>query len=228
MIEENLTEIRGKISLAAARAGRKADDVRILAAAKGQSREKVELAVAAGIRIIGHNYVQEAAKDVSGIQCPGLEFHMIGHLQKNKAAKASDLFHVIQTVDDVKLAEILQRRAESLKRTIGVMIQVNLAHEIQKSGINSDEVADVALAIRSLPNLRLLGLMTMPPFFDDPEAARPYFAQLRGLRDRLMASAVLAADMTELSMGMTGDYEVAVEEGATIVRIGTALFGPRD
>lgn len=227
MIAENLVHIRERIAAAAARAGRRPEEIRIVAAAKGQGAGKIEEALGAGIRIIGHNYLQEAEREKPDVDDGGVEFHMIGHLQRNKAGKAVTLFDVVQTVDDEHLAEDLHRRAASAGRVIGVMIQVSLAGETQKSGIGEAEVARLVEHIRGLACLKLLGLMTMPPFFDQPERARPYFAQLRQLRDRLMASGTLASDMHELSMGMTGDFEVAVEEGATLVRIGTALFGPR-
>jgi pyridoxal phosphate enzyme (YggS family) len=227
MIADRLNEIQEKIAEAAHRVGRSKDEIRIVSAAKGQGREKIEEAVDAGIRIIGHNYLQEAAREVPTNLPTGIEFHMIGHLQRNKAGKAVELFDVVQTVDDERLAVALDRRAAGLGRTMGVMIQVNLSGEPQKSGIGSEEVGPLADSIRNLSSLSLLGLMTMPPFFDQPERARPYFAELRNLRDKLLASGTLAREMTELSMGMTGDFEVAVEEGATLVRIGTALFGHR-
>ena len=154
-------------------------------------------------------------------------FHMIGHLQTNKAGPAVELFDVIETLDDEKLALALNRRAAAVGKTIGVMLQVSLAGEAQKSGAQEALLIPLIEAVRSQPNIRLLGLMTMPPFFDQPDKARPYFARLRGLRGRLTDSGLLTPDMQELSMGMTGDFQVAVEEGATIVRIGTALFGPR-
>lgn len=227
MIADNLAEIRERIGVSASRSGRSVDEIRIVAAAKGQGRNRIEEAVGAGICLIGHNYVQEAATEALPTAVKGVEFHMIGHLQKNKAGKAVELFDVVQTVDDGRVAEALDRRCQVLGKTIGVMIQVNLAKEPQKSGIGAEEVEELAEAIRNLPRLRLLGLMTMPPFFDDPDRAGPYFAALRNLRDGLLASGVLSPEMTELSMGMTGDFEAAVEEGATLVRIGTALFGPR-
>jgi PLP dependent protein len=227
MISENLALINRKIAEAATRAGRKPEEVRIVAAAKGQGCEKIEEALAAGIKIIGHNYLQEANKELPGKVTPDLEFHMIGHLQKNKAGKAVELFNVVQTLDDVKLAEAMNRRAEAANRMMGVMIQLNLAGEEQKSGISENEVEKLVVAIRDLPSLKLLGMMTMPPFFDDPDRARPYFGRLRELRERLMGSGILTPEMRELSMGMSGDFEVAVEEGATLVRIGTVLFGPR-
>ncbi len=227
MIAENLAAIRKRIEDAAARAGRNPDRVRIVAAAKTQSDEKIREAVAAGIGIIGHNYVQEAARHLSSPGIGPVQMHMIGHLQTNKAGKAVELFQVIETVDSVRLANALQRRAHEAERTLGVLIQVNLAEEPQKSGITEQETEELAEAIRNLSSLRLLGLMTMPPFFDDPDRARPYFTRLHELQQRLMAKGILAPEMNELSMGMTGDFEVAVEEGATLVRIGTALFGPR-
>ena len=227
MISENLTLIRNKIATAAARAGRNPKEVRIVAAAKGQGRAKIEEAWAAGIKIIGHNYLQEAYTELPEMIPTDVEFHMIGHLQKNKAGKAVELFNVIETVDDLKLAETLNHRAETLNRSLGVMIQVNLSGEPQKSGISENEVEKFVGGILGLSFLNLLGFMTMPPFFDDPDRARPYFAGLRKLRERLMSSGMLSPEMNELSMGMSGDFEVAVEEGATLVRIGTTLFGPR-
>ncbi len=227
MISENLRIIEEKIRRAAAKADRDREEVRIVAAAKGQSVEKVKEAIAAGIRIIGHNYLQEAAENRDAVTLSDVQFHMIGHLQRNKANKAVDIFHVIETVDDDRLASALNRRCEAEGKIVGVMIQVNLSGEPQKSGISEDKVESLAEFIRALSSIRLTGLMTMPPFFDDPDAARPYFARLREVRDKLKSCGALTAEMNDLSMGMTGDYEVAVEEGATLVRIGTALFGPR-
>lgn len=227
MISDNLANIRDRIADAAARSGRDPERVRIVAAAKGQSREKIEAAINAGVRMIGHNYVQEAIAAEPSIHLPGLEMHFIGHLQRNKAGKAVELFHVIQTVDNEKLAVDLDRRAATIGREVGVMIQVSLAGESQKSGMIPEGLEALLEGVRKLDALRLMGLMTMPPFFDEPERARPFFAQLRELRDRLISRELLEPHMNELSMGMTGDFEVAVEEGATMVRIGTALFGPR-
>lgn len=227
MIARNLAAIRRTIAQAALRVGRAEGEIRIVAAAKSQGRKKIEEALASGLRIVGHNYLQEGQAEAPSPIPEGVKFHMIGHLQRNKAGKAVEIFDVIETVDDLRLAEALNRRAEAVGKVMGVMIQVNLAAEPQKSGISKDEVARLAESIRSLPFLTILGLMTVPPFFDDPDRARPYFAELRNLRDKLIAAGVLLPEMRELSMGMTGDYEAAVEEGATLVRIGTALFGPR-
>ena len=227
MIADNFARILERIHDAAIRAGRAPHDVRVVAAAKGQGREKIQQAIQAGIRIIGHNYFQEAVEEAAPEVLSDVETHMIGHLQKNKAGKAVELFDVIQTLDDSKLALILDRRAETAGRVIKVMIQVNLAREPQKSGVAEENLEKLISEIRKLPSLRLIGMMTMPPFFDDPDRARPFFARLRELQEKLIAEGIPAQEMKELSMGMTGDFEAAVEEGATLVRIGTALFGPR-
>ncbi len=227
MIGDNLRAIKARIREAARRVHREPDEIRIVAAAKGQGKAKIVEAIREGITIIGHNYVQEALSEKPETAGAQAAYHMIGHLQKNKAGKAVGLFDVIETVDDQDLAAVLDRRAREINRLIGVMIQVNVGEEPQKSGTSPEGAEGLASAIREMPNLRLMGLMTMPPFFDQPERARPFFSALRELRDRLMQCGVLTSDMAELSMGMTGDFEVAVEEGATLVRIGTALFGPR-
>jgi hypothetical protein len=227
MIADNLRQLKERISRAAHRAGRDPSEIRIVGAAKSQSAEKIREAAEAGLSIIGQNYVQEAEKIAQDLNDLPLQAHMIGPLQKNKVGKAIALFDVIETIDNEKLAETVSRRAEAIGRSMGVMIQVNLSGEPQKSGLPREEVQALAETIRRLPALQLMGLMTMPPFFDDPDRARPYFAQLRELRDELIDAEVLRPDMKELSMGMTGDFEPAVEEGATLVRIGTALFGPR-
>ncbi|MFH0825363.1 MAG: YggS family pyridoxal phosphate-dependent enzyme [Pseudomonadota bacterium] len=227
MIAENLAGIRRRVRDAALRSGRDPESIKIVAAAKGQEISKVREAVASGIGIIGDNYVREAQERKGLLSAPDVELHMIGHLQRNKAGKAVELFNVVQTVDDVRLAEDLSRRAGAVGRTLGAMIQVNIGAEPQKSGIAAAETTGLVESVRSLPHIRLLGLMTMPPFFDDPEAARPFFAGLREIRDRLISTGTLTSDMNQLSMGMTGEFEAAIEEGATLVRIGTALFGPR-
>jgi pyridoxal phosphate enzyme (YggS family) len=227
MIAENIAAIQARIQEAALRANRNPEQVQIVAAAKTQSIEKVREGINAGIHIIGHNYVQEAESQALIKEETHVEFHMIGHLQKNKAGKAVTLFDLVETVDNEKLASALDRRAGAEGRVIGVMIQVSLAGETQKSGLERVGIEQLIQAIRGMPHLKLRGLMTMPPFFDQPERARPYFAQLRELRDQLIDSGSLTPEMSELSMGMTGDFEVAVEEGSTLVRIGTALFGPR-
>jgi PLP dependent protein len=227
MVRENLKGINQRIGEAAAKVGRNPEEVRIVAAVKSQGKQRIEEAIQAGITIIGHNYVQEAISEMPEGIHQGVEFHMIGHLQKNKANKAAAVFHVIQTLDDSESAVVLDRKAQEIGRLVGVMIQVNLGEEPQKSGARRQDIEGLIELCRSLPTLRLKGLMTMPPFFDDPEKSRPFFGALRELRDELMTRGLLTPDMNELSMGMTGDFEAAVEEGATLLRIGTALFGPR-
>jgi PLP dependent protein len=227
LISKNLDELRHKIVIAAAKVGRDSGSVRIVAAAKTQSRETAEEAIRLGIPIIGHNYVQEAIREYPSAACGSFEYHMIGHLQRNKARKAAEIFDVIQTIDDLETVQALNHGAEELGKILGVMIQINLSGEPQKSGIPEAETASMIGLVQSLQNLRLLGLMTMPPFFDNPDAARPFFRGLRELRDDLISRGVLNPLSKELSMGMTGDFEVAIEEGSTLIRIGTALFGPR-
>lgn len=213
--------------MAALHVGRDPQSIRVVAAAKTQNSAIVEGAVRAGVTIIGHNYVQEAIKERPRPECGLFEYHMIGHLQRNKARKAVEIFDVIQTLDDSPTAVALDHAAHELGRRPGVLVQINLANEPQKSGVPEMEASALIQIVESLRNLKLLGLMTMPPFFDDPDAAKPFFRRLRELRDDFISRGAMSGSATELSMGMTGDFEVAVEEGATLVRIGTALFGPR-
>jgi hypothetical protein len=198
-----------------------------VAAGKTQTASSIIEAINSGVRIIGHNYVQEAISENVEDRPGDCEVHMIGHLQKNKVNKAIRIFDVIETLDNTGLAEALHKSAEREGKRMGVLIQVNLAEEPQKSGIHVNDLEDLINKVRELERLNLLGLMTMPPFFDEPQRTRPIFSRLRELRDALMGRGVLSNEMKELSMGMTGDFEVAIEEGATLVRIGTALFGPR-
>ncbi|MGO8878240.1 MAG: YggS family pyridoxal phosphate-dependent enzyme [Desulfomonilaceae bacterium] len=227
LIKENFDSLVQRIAVAALHVGRDPQSIRIVAAAKTQSSAIAEEAVRAGVTIIGHNYVQEAVRERPRPECGSFEYHMIGHLQRNKARKAVEIFDVIQTLDDAATAVALDHAAYELVRRPGVLVQINLASEPQKSGVPEMEALALIQSVESLNNLRLLGLMTMPPFFDDPDAARPFFRRLRELRDDFIARGAMSGSATELSMGMTGDFEVAVKEGATLVRIGTALFGPR-
>ena len=227
LIKETFDSLVQRIALAALHVGRDPQSIRIVAAAKTQSSAIAEEAVRAGVTIIGHNYVQEAIRERPRPECGSFEYHMIGHLQRNKARKAVEIFDVIQTLDDAATAVALDHAAHELVRRPGVLVQINLASEPQKSGVPEMEALALIQSVESLNNLRLLGLMTMPPFFDDPDAARPFFRRLRELRDDFIARGAMSGSATELSMGMTGDFEVAVKEGATLVRIGTALFGPR-
>lgn len=220
----------GRIASAAARAGRDAREVTLVAVTKTHPASLVREAFAAGLREFGENRVREAeekieefARDTSGVR-----WHLIGHLQANKARRAARLFHVIHSVDSAALAERLERLcAEDGRERLDVLVQVDLAQEATKGGAGVDELPDIAATLKACTRLRFKGLMTLPPFYEDAERVRPYFRRLRELRDELRASGAFADGAGELSMGMTHDFEVAIEEGATLVRVGTALFGER-
>jgi pyridoxal phosphate enzyme (YggS family) len=216
LLKERLDRVEARIAGAAARAGRKRSDITLLAVTKKFPAAVIEEAYQLGLREFGENYVQEFETKRSGLPAySDARFHLIGHLQSNKSKKAAEIFDVIQTVDTAKLA----RRLDEEGRPLDVMIEVKLSSEEAKAGADPDEVPALADAIRASAHLRLLGLMTMPPWSDDGEQSRPYFARLRELAER--------HHLPHLSMGMSHDLEAAIEEGATIVRIGTALFGPR-
>jgi pyridoxal phosphate enzyme (YggS family) len=226
-IADNYRSICNRIAQAARRASRDPADVHMVAAVKGQPAQRVNEAIAAGLRIIGHNYLQEAADKLPKYdRIPELTFHFIGRVQTNKASPIAELFNVVETIDSMRAADALNRNALRLGKILRCLIQVNIAREPQKAGAHEETVGALADAIASLQGLDLRGLMIMPPFFDEPEKARPYFARLKQIADSLRAQSVLP-DEFELSMGMSGDFEAAVEEGATMVRIGTALFGAR-
>jgi pyridoxal phosphate enzyme (YggS family) len=199
----------------------------LVAAVKSVPVDRILEAVEAGVEMLGENYVQEAQRLQERIEKP-VQWHMIGHLQSNKVKQAVRLFDVIETVDREKIIKELQRSAHLEGKRLDVLVQVDLAGEATKSGAKADQVLELIDAVKACENLRCVGLMTLPPVFDDPEGARPTFSELRRLRDRLQALVPSGVELKELSMGMSGDFEVAVEEGATLVRIGTALFGARN
>jgi hypothetical protein len=227
-----LEAVRARIARAAERAGRDPASVSLVGVSKRQPAERVAAAVHAGLRDVGESYVQEAAAkqprvhELLGATAPP-RWHLVGRLQRNKAGAALRLFDVIHSVDRSPLAEELSRRAVAAGRRIEVCLQVDLAGELQKGGAPPEAVADLLDLCAALPGLAVVGLMTVPPLQTDPEASRPYFACLRRLRDRLRERAS-GAGLRELSMGMSADLEPAVEEGATWVRVGTALFGARE
>ncbi len=226
-IRDNLALVLGRIAAAAQRCGRSPADIRLVAVAKTHPAEAVRAALEAGAAIIGENYIQEArAKFEALIHCPA-QWHFIGHLQSNKAKYAVRLFQLIHTVDSLGLGEELDRQAHKAGKVQEILIQVNISRETTKSGVSTAQAMALARDLAQLPNIKVKGLMTMPPYFDDPVRARPYFADLRHLRDDIRALAIPKIDMLELSMGMTGDFEAAIEEGATLVRVGTAIFGGR-
>jgi len=225
-IAGNLAEVRRRIEAAARRVGRDSGGVRLVAVSKTVALDHLKEAVVAGQRLFGENYLQEAREKITALGA-GLTWHLVGHLQTKKAKAAVELFHLIHAVDRLKLARALEDAAARQGKIQEILLQVKLAEEETKSGAAPEEVPGLLQEISRMPHLRVLGLMTMPPWFPDPEEARPYFRALRELRDRLQSQKIIAGPLNELSMGMTGDFEVAVEEGATLVRIGTAIFGQR-
>ncbi len=226
-ISENLSQVMARIAAAAQRGGRLPHSVQLVAVAKTHPPDAVRAAVEAGAKIIGENYIQEArAKFEALIHIPA-QWHFIGHLQSNKAKYAVRLFHLIHTVDSLALGAELDRHAGKAGKVQEVLIQVNVSGEATKSGVSAGQATTLARELAELPHIKVKGLMTMPPYFDDPERARPFFAALRRLREDIRAQAIPGVDMMELSMGMTGDFEAAIEEGATLVRVGTAIFGGR-
>lgn len=222
-IKENYLRVSERIEKAALRAGRGAEEVKLVAVSKTVEPSRIIEAVEAGVSIFGENYVQEAQKKIEEIG-HRVAWHFIGHLQTNKAKYAVRLFDMIHSLDNLSLAEELNRRAEREGRRVKVMIEVNLSGETTKFGIEEEKTFDLARKVLLLRNLSLIGLMTMPPYFDDPEKSRPYYIQLRGLKEKMGREGI---PLQELSMGMSNDFEVAIEEGATFVRVGTAIFGAR-
>jgi PLP dependent protein len=229
MLRENLERIEAQIAVACREAGRPRAEVALMAVSKVHPVSAILAAEALGIRLFGENRVQEfQEKSVQLGSTTGAEFHLIGHLQSNKAARAAELFSSIDTLDSLSLAERLNQATTRLGRRLAVMIEIKLSHEPSKAGIPPDS-AELPLLLEHLPGLtglELRGLMTVPPYLNDLTAVRPYFAQLRKLRDRLAAEHPRLS-FAELSMGMSHDFSVAIAEGATLVRIGTALFGAR-
>ena len=220
-ISENLALIQSRIALAATRTGRTADEVKLVAVSKTHPPDVLREAISAGIRTFGENKVQEGETKILELGRDAAEWHLIGHLQSNKARKAVQLFDVIHSVDSVDIATRLERICgEEGREKLSVLIQVDLAGEETKSGIPESDLPDVVDFLQGCEHLSFDGLMVLPPFFEDPEATRPFFRRLRKLRDEIIPGG-------QLSMGMSHDFEVAIEEGATIVRVGTAIFGER-
>ena len=227
-LRQRLGRVREQITEAAVRANRRPDDVKLVAVSKTYPAETIQQAIAGGVTDLGENRVQEAEAKIPLVGRKAARWHLIGHLQSNKARRAVELFDVIHSLDSVALARRLDRVcAEVNREVLPVLIQVDLGQEATKSGVPKAEIPDIIEAITQSQILRLTGLMTLPPYFEDPEQARPFFRRLRELRDELRAQGAFGDQTGELSMGMTHDYRVAIEEGATIVRIGTAIFGTR-
>jgi pyridoxal phosphate enzyme (YggS family) len=229
-IAANISSVRDRIALAARAAGRNAGDIALMAVSKTQPAERIREAYNAGQRLFGENRVQDFATKAAALQdLRAGEWHMIGHLQTNKAAKSAELFRAVDSIDSLKLAERLNAAASTLSRKLDVLIEINVGGEAEKSGVALDSPAlqELLIAAPRLEALVFRGLMTVPPFTDDPEGARPYFRKLRELRDTIAAGKLPAISMDQLSMGMSHDFEVAIEEGSTCVRVGTAIFGER-
>ncbi len=229
-IAENVEEIREHIAAAARRAGRRADDVVLMGVSKTFPAEAILEAHAAGIRVFGENRVQEFADKSALLKgLPNAEWHLIGHLQSNKANRATELFHAIDSVDSLKLAERLNTAAAAHGRKLRVLIEINIGGEEAKAGLHPDapEFNQILQAAPRLDYLEIEGFMTVPPFAENPEEARPYFRKLRELRDATAARRLPNVNMNVLSMGMSHDFEIAIEEGSTCVRVGTAIFGQR-
>lgn len=226
-VAANTRTVLARIQEAAVKCGRDPATIKLLAASKSQSAEKIRAAIAAGVRLFGENYVQEA-KDKREAVKDGVEWHMIGHLQRNKVKAALDLFDLIESLDSAALAKELDKEGKKRGRKVAVFVEVNLAGEESKTGIDKDRLVPLLEEVGKLSHLSVEGLMAVPPFRENPEAVRPYFRALRELQSELSGLKIPNVELKELSMGMTHDYPVAIEEGATIVRIGTALFGPRE
>jgi len=229
-ISANISSVQERITAAARRAGRNLDDVILMAVSKTQPPERIYEAYGAGLRTFGENRVQEFAGKAQALRdLNAAEWHMIGHLQTNKAAMTAELFRAVDSVDSLKLAEKLDAAARALGKRLEVLIEINVGGESAKSGVAPalPALEKFMIAAPRLEALVFRGLMTVPPFTDDPEAARPYFRKLRALRDAIAARKFPSVAMDELSMGMSHDFEVAIAEGSTCVRVGTAIFGQR-
>jgi len=227
-LDERIEGVRQRIRAAARRANRAAEEITLVAVSKTHPVESINAAITSGLVDFGENRVQEAEQKIPLVRPAAVKWHLIGHLQSNKARRAVELFDVIHSLDSAALALRLNRICEELNREfLPVLIQVDLGEEATKSGVGEEKVAEVVSAVQESTRLRLEGLMTLPPFFDEAERVRPYFRRLRELRDELQAQGAFADDRGDLSMGMTHDFEIAIEEGATLVRVGTAIFGER-
>jgi PLP dependent protein len=229
-IAENIATIRERIDRAAARAGRNANEIALMAVCKTKPVEAIREAYEAGHRLFGENRVQEFAGKAPRLKdLTDARFHLIGHLQSNKAKPAAELFAAIDSVDSLKLADRLNVAADSLGKTLDILIEINVGGEEAKSGIaaGAPELDEILEHAGDWKNLRVRGLMTVPPFTENPEGARPFFRQLRELRDSIARKNLPGVAMDQLSIGMSHDFEVAIEEGSTCVRVGTAIFGER-
>jgi len=226
-IQTRVERIKERIREAALACGRSPDAVRLVAVSKTKTAALMEEGILAGITDLGENYIQEARQKIQVLSSHPVTWHFIGHLQSNKAKYAVELFDLIHTLDSAKLARELNKCAAARGLIQKVLIQVNIGQEATKSGVRPEETIKLAAAVAALENLSLRGLMTLPPVFNAPAEARPFFAAVRRLAEEIDRRELPGVSMAELSMGMTGDFEAAIAEGATLVRIGTAIFGER-
>lgn len=230
MLSERISSVFKKITHAALRTGRNPEEIKLIAVTKSQSIDKIKEASQLGLRIFGENRVQEAKIKIEALKefiaqwKMNIEWHMIGHLQSNKAKEAVRLFEIIHSVDSEKLAVIINKEAEKINKIQRILIQVKLSEELSKYGLSIEKIEDLIKLCTKLPNIKVEGLMTIPPYSENPEESRPYFRKLRQIKEILSQKSY---HLNELSMGMSNDFEIAIEEGATMVRIGTALFGQR-
>ncbi len=227
MIADNLDNVRQNIRVAAEQCGRKPDEIRLVAVSKTYPTSAIKEAIGSAQFLFGENYIQEATQKYTELK-DSAEFHFIGHLQTNKAKIAAEIFKMIETVDSMKLGLHLNRHLIQYDKTMDILIQVNIGNDKNKAGITPADAEDLIREISQLSNLRVRGLMTMPPFFEESEKVRPYFRKLRILAETLRKKNLFFDNShVEISMGMSGDYQIAIEEGATLVRVGTAIFGSR-
>ncbi|PYU94669.1 MAG: YggS family pyridoxal phosphate-dependent enzyme [Acidobacteria bacterium] len=226
-LKDNIARVQERIAEACRRVGRRPEDVKLVAVSKTVPPDRIRAAYDAGLRDFGENRVQEANAKRAALSDLTVTWHLVGHLQSNKAKLARELFHWAHSLDSLRLAQKLDQAAVSSGDRLPVLIEVNLGEEQTKSGVREQDVLPLAEQVSRLPTLELRGLMVLPPFFEDPEQARPFFGRLRDLAKTIEAANSPGVSMRELSMGMSHDFEVAIEEGATTVRIGTAIFGER-
>jgi len=227
-LKNRISEILARISKAAENCGRSPDEIKLVAVSKTKPAASIRQALDAGLELFGENYIQEARDKFNKLAGSSIQWHFIGHLQSNKAKYAVRMFDLIHSVDSEKLAGELNKQAGKTGKLQPVLVQVNIARESSKSGAFREDTVNLVEKISTLENLSLCGLMTIPPFFNSPEKVRPYFKELREVRNHIRGLSIPGISMDELSMGMTGDFEAAIEEGATLVRIGTAIFGERE
>ena len=226
-MKDRLERVRERIRQAAKACGRPESDIRLVAVSKTMPAEIVKEAIDIGMTDFGENYIQEAREKITTLSAHPVTWHYIGHLQSNKAKYAVRMFDLIHSVDSLKLAKELDKYAQKIDKVQAILIQVNVAKEDSKSGVYIEDTLRLVSETSQLENIAVKGLMTMPPYFNAPEKVRPFFAALRQLRDQIKNENMPNISMAELSMGMTGDFEAAIEEGATMVRVGTAIFGER-